>query len=45
MCIGRLKLSKGVKFSEIEFFSWGDGLISRVTSKELTIFPMELGFF
>ena len=23
----------------------GDGLISRVTSKELKIFPMELGFF
>ena len=34
-----------VKVSEIEIFSWGDGLIGRVTSKELKKFPMELGFF
>ena len=40
-----LYLVKGVKFSGIEIFSWGDGLISRVTSRELKIFPMGLGFF
>ena len=44
-CIARLKFLKGVKFSGIEIFSWGDSLIGRVTSKELKIFPMELGLF
>ena len=34
-----------VKFSGIEIFSWGDGLIGRVASKVLKIFPMELGLF
>ena len=45
MCMGRLKFLKGVKFSGIEIFSWGDGLIGRVTSKELKTFRLELGFF
>ena len=40
-----LSILKGIKFSGNEIFSWGDGLIGRVTSKELNIFPMELAFF
>ena len=45
MCMGRLKFLKGVKFSGIKIFSSGDGLIDRVTSKELKNFPMKLEFF
>ena len=46
MCMGRLKLSKGgLNFQELRFSHGGDGLIGRVTSKELKNFPMELGFF
>ena len=43
MCIGRLKLSKGVKLSGIGIFSLGDGLIDRVTSKKLKIENFQVG--
>ena len=36
---------RGLIFQELRFSHGGDGLIGRVTSKELKIFPMELGFF
>ena len=46
MCMGRLKLSKGgLNFHDLRFSHRGDGLIGRVTSKELKNFSMEFGFF
>ena len=34
-----------LNFQELRFSHGGDDLIGRVTSKELKIFPRELGFF